>query len=229
MSAVVAHLLSLFLFLSPYSFTPQPVQIPLGGVTVTPAVGCSFTDTDSFAGTAGTHLPSYNAKWKSTNWSGSHNDLQISNPNGGVSPSSGPSADYDTNVSAADSCAQVTVNTLPTTLGYVILRGAAGTGNKLQGYGCGSNNSAHGTYVYEIARFDASTRTMLQAYATVMATSDVMKCTIVGTTITLYVNGVAQSPTVTDATYSAAGNPGMDVQASSTTANYFGSWSAGTD
>lgn len=80
------------------------------------------------------------------------------------------------------------------------VRGSTG-GN---GYKVYTDGTTGGT---AIARMDAGAETTLQAVAVAFSASDVLGIGIVGTTITLYKNGVAQTPTTTDATYS-SGLPG---------------------
>jgi hypothetical protein len=80
------------------------------------------------------------------------------------------------------------------------VRGSTG-GN---GYKVYTDGTTGGT---AIARMDAGSEVSLQAVAVAFAAADTLGIGIVGTTITLYKNGVAQTPTATDATY-ASGLPG---------------------
>jgi len=94
------------------------------------------------------------------------------------------------------------VGALSTSNNYpeVWVRGSTG-GN---GYKVYTDGSTGGT---AIARMDAGAETIIQAVSVGFVNGDTLGIGIVGTTITLYKNGVAQTPTATDATY-ASGLPG---------------------
>lgn len=109
---------------------------------------------------------------------------------------------YNSGTWGNDQRVDAVIGALSATNNYpeVWVRGSTG-GN---GYKVYTDGTTGGT---AIARVDAGAETTIQAVAVAFANGDTLGIGIVGTTITLYKNGVAQTPTATDATY-ASGLPG---------------------
>jgi hypothetical protein len=102
----------------------------------------------------------------------------------------------------------------------LVRSGASGNGYSV--YTDGVSGAGH----TEIARYDGGTPTVLQSIATTFANGDTLKIGVVGTTITMYKNGAAQTPTATDATY-ASGNPGAGGFGAATIDNFSATDGAG--
>lgn len=58
-----------------------------------------------------------------------------------------------------------------------------------------------GSTQVRLVRFDGNSQSTLQTYSTSVATNDILKLSVSGTTLTATINGSALSPSVTDATY----------------------------
>lgn len=65
-----------------------------------------------------------------------------------------------------------------------------------------------GSTQVRLVRFDGNSQSTLQTYSTPVATNDILKLSVSGTTLTATINGSALSPPVTDSTYS-FGQPGI--------------------
>lgn len=109
---------------------------------------------------------------------------------------------YNSGTWGADQRVDVVVGALSAANNYAEawVRGSTG-GN---GYKVYTDGTTGGT---AIARMDAGAETTIQAVAVAFTNGDTLGIGIVGTTLTLYKNGAAQTPTITDATY-ASGLPG---------------------
>lgn len=100
----------------------------------------------------------------------------------------------------------------------VILR--ANSSGSMTYYGCRGNASGGGSV--EIYKEISGTYTSLITHATTFGTGSVLKCTVVGTTITLYVNGTQVTQT-TDSSIT-SGSAGIFLYG---TTSSLGTWSAG--
>ncbi len=183
-------------------------------------------DTDNFSGTAGTDLPTYNANWVNSTLINQWFPPYISTPNGGAVGNGGfSSAAYRTGQTwTNDQYAQATLAVLPISGNAKIcvrMLGDVGTSNPTSGYCVGPepNFSGQNYRLYDVMVGQ------LAVSATSAVANDVVNIEMVGTTITVRVNGsIISDLTTTDASH-ATGNPGIflgDASAKWTT------WSAGS-
>lgn len=199
--------------------------LALALLAATPAwAGQNVLDTDSFTGTAGTALPTYNANWV-TAGSGDYGNLNISTPNGGVANFG---ANYRTGFSwTNDQWAEFTVVTVSdAAFGRQLVCVRVGTGATFQGY-CGGEFKATYGAGYAIYSFNgAGTSTRLAGPTGGMTVGDVVNFEAVGTTLNLRVNGSIVL-TTTDATYT-TNNPAINLSNVDTTAKMLNAWRAGS-
>ena len=213
--------LILFLLISLAGFA-QYVPVPFtktggGGGQVT-----LFSDT--FSGTAGTVLHTYN----STNWiqgNGSFwNDCRISTPNGGVTSAGGACGDYVTGYTwTSKQFVQATLTNLPSDLAFICVQ-----------FDSSGNAYCAGDYPditsgYFIYKYTAGTSSQLVACGGSPANGDVMNFSDVSGLLTLKVNGSEPGGSchTTDSTFT-TGNPGLIIQQTSST-NILSVFSAGSD
>jgi hypothetical protein len=191
-------------------------------------------DSDLCSDTAGTLLPPHTPA--SGTWvvlaSAAYNKLLCAGTgaNAGFRADVGATGNYDTGpVWTANQWAQLTVDGTVTFGGRVIgvvLRWQTGDVNS--GYFVGMDNvTVSANYIIEL--LNAGAKSTLRSTSTAMANSDVLNAQIVGTVITLSVNGsvLTTYDTSGDATKYSTGNPGLLVNATGTTTRMAGSWSAG--
>jgi hypothetical protein len=182
-------------------------------------------DTDTFNGTNGTSLPSYNANWVITD-SGGFNNLTIEGtPGVGGAGSNTRNGSTWTN----DQWTELTIDStnLASDNFFVGVRITTGNANNCTGYWAGYSFGTFGNRTYRIVKFTSSSSfTNLVTGTHTAAVGDVVNVQIVGTSLTLTVNGVTEA-TVTDATYS-TGSPGMNLSDATTTIRLGGTWRAGS-
>ena len=188
--------------------------------------GQTILNTDAFTGTATTVLPTYSANWVTVT---DGVDCIISTPNGGVAaPSTSTCKNYNTAATwTNDQFAEVTVTAL----------GAGSSGRNLvcvrltvsaalSGY-CAGMILSEGDGNYRIWRFnDDGTRTAIAGPGAAMAASDVVNLEIVGSNLTLRVNG-STALTASDATFT-TNNPGLRLSHNVAITNLVSSWKAGS-
>lgn len=186
--------------------------------------GQNTLDTDVFGGTAATNLHTYNANWDLATFGTSCNDNKISTPNGGVVGAGGTSCDgRDGQTWTNDQFAQGTVAALPTASTLVCVRLGGSAGNINSGYCVGPIPNI-GTNAYRLVKANAL-NTTVKLSATVALANDVVNIQVVGTTITVKVNGATIADlTTTDASF-ATGKPGIIQQ---DTTGKLTTWSAGS-
>lgn len=187
-------------------------------------MGQNTLDTDTFGGTAATALHSYDANWINSTLNNLWNDCVISTPNGSATGGGIQNGSYRIGQTwTNDQFAQMTIAALSLThmALYVRLTGDGGN-NPATGYKVGPNPNSAGNNSYRLYKVDG---TLLAASATIAAVSDVVNLEIVGTTITVRVNGsILSDLTTTDATH-ASGNPGLYID---DVVGKFSTWSAGS-
>jgi hypothetical protein len=198
-------------------------------------------DTDSFGGTNGTALPSYNANWNTVGTLDSA-DVLIAGTPGIGSVADNASANYRTGATwTNDQWGELTVdstNLVDVDFGrWAILLHATG-GTATNCYACGIFPSlVDATLKYRIGRYDGMGGFNLlvdEPGGTLMQTGDVVNAQVVGTVITLKVtrSGVDAFTPFTydysgDTTKYTTGNPGVHLE-SHTAVRLAGSWRAGS-
>jgi len=167
-------------------------------------------DADSFTGTAGTVLSSYRPGiWQQID--GSAFEMEVSTPTSGAT-GAGQSltgqldANLKVNPWANDQWARITLNSLNTNAGGVVLRW-----NGSNGYAFGRDNNNHlpDGYLIEITDADLGTTTVLAGPTGTPAVGDVIEARVKGSSLTLLVNGNTLL-TATDSTIT-SGQPGLFV------------------
>lgn len=198
-------------------------------ITYLPSIayaGQNVLDTDTFNGTAGTGLHTYNANWVNAAVSASCGDPVISTPNGAAKSAGGDSCDRrDGQTWTNDQYVQVTFKVLATSLSAMACVRFNGSASSISsGYCIGTDIGNGGTQ--KLALFKATTpNTELKLSATTVAANDVINLQIVGTTITVTKNGATVSDlTTTDASF-ASGNPGIFIR---DTTGQLSAWTAGS-
>jgi hypothetical protein len=190
-------------------------------------MGQNVLDTDVFGGTAGTALPTYDANWVNAPLSNLWNNLVISTPNGGVVAGVSFCAAYRTGQTwTNDQFAQATIVALPSTLEMLVGVRMLGDGsnNPSSGYFVGPNDNISGN-AYRVFSVAGGLNTPLATSSTVAAVNDVVNLQVVGTTITVRVNGVLISDlTCTDSNHT-TGNPGLFIN---DPLSKWTTWSAGS-
>ena len=180
--------------------------------------------TDNFTGTNGTALPTYSANWGSFA-SLRINDAQIFgngvNSNGAV-----PTGDqYKGRTWANDHYSQLTVITAITAgdeFWAVIVRADTG-GTERTGYFGGADIANLGHARYSIWKWVANVRTQLATHASqTIATNDMVKLSVVGSTLTLNVNST-DILTVSDSAIT-SGAAGLYLWGDSATTTYMDSF-----
>lgn len=189
-------------------------------------MGQNILDTYDFSATAGNGLSTV-ANWVNNTLSNQWNDLKISTPNGGCMQSSGQCGDYRTGQTwTNDQFAEWVLATLPLVASarlYVRLSGDGGN-NPNSGYAVGPDPNISGQ-AYRL--FDVSTG-QLAASATTATAGDTVNIEVVGSIITVRVNGSILSDLTYDDSAGSnytTGNPGgyiNDAIAKATT------WKAGS-
>lgn len=176
--------------------------------------------TDTFTGTDTTALPTYSANWGPL-WSSAVNDCRIYS--NGVNSNTFPCANqYSGRTWANDQYSQFLITTVATSIQAAIVRGDTG-GSTRSGYAGGIDINALGHSRYTIWKWVANTRTTLTTHGSQSAaTSDVVRLSVVGTTLTLTVNG-SDILTTTDSSI-ASGAAGLMLEGSSATTNYSDTW-----
>lgn len=181
-------------------------------------------DTDSFGGTNGDQLPTYNANWAIMDLTNVNNAVIRGTPGVG---GANIAADLRNGFTwTNDQWAELTIDatTKADTRLMVCVRVVQGSGNNMTGYGGGVNLDITGG-TYQIYKFSApGTFTALVTGTHAYALGDVVNLQMVGTTLILLVNTV-QEATVVDATYS-TGSPGLIV--GSQASRLAGTWKAGS-
>jgi hypothetical protein len=182
-------------------------------------------DTDSFNGTNGTQLPSYNANWN--NQPDFNNVIIAGTPGVGGNLAANFRSGFTW---TADQWAQLTIDgtTVPSTAIGVTLR--MNTGGISSGYFGGFNNNAFGDNLYRFGYYDTAVlhHLALAGAGTTAAAGDVVNFQVVGNILTLTVNGVVLGTyDFTSDGLSYSGDPGLVIEHSSAATRTAGSWSAG--
>ena len=185
---------------------------------------------DSFNGTNGDTLNTYNAKWVDAG--GSLPQCKIAG-SPGFGTGGGQNAIRNTGQTWTNNqWAEAKVdgtNLIDSTWGIWMICVRVQGGVDFKAY-CGGANYYHdGNNTYRITRYDFSgVRTVLATGTHAMALNDVVNLEIDGTTLTLRVNGSIEAGPVTDSTF-ATGNPGLHIQYGGTSTNRLGgTWKAGS-
>lgn len=187
--------------------------------------GQNQLDTDVFGGVAATNLHTYNANWVTSTFATTCNDNKISTPNGGVVGAGGTSCDSRIGFTPTnDQYDQSTIGTLATSAMFIAVR-LTNTGTTLNGgYCAGTDPNVSGNNKYTLVKCTAL-NTPLKTSATVALAGDVVNLQVVGSTITVTVNGVVLSDmTTVDASFT-TGLPGYVM---TDTTGKFTTWSAGS-
>ena len=190
--------------------------------TAAPAVAQqNVLDTDSFAGTNGQNLSVYNANWIA--WgSNQANQTQIeSTPGGGNNGANARQGHTWTN----DQWAELKVDATNTPVSFYTCVRTTSPTNILDGYCGGADSGNFSGFGYRIVRFTSNVPTSLVNTATALAANDVVNLQVVGTTLSLTVNGSVLL-TTSDATY-ATGNQGIYLSTASAV-RLGGTWRAGS-
>lgn len=189
-----------------YSTDNTNANVTLCGAAVTGEIQ-NVLDTDTFGGTAGTVLHTYNAKWINSTMASICFDALISTGSSGVAANAGESCDYDTGQTWTDNqWAQMTLVAVPTHIAQVCveLQGASGDP---EGYCFGSYPDKSST---EYILSDPKTGELTDWVQTPTA-GDVMNIQIYGTGIICSINGIPLSPVYTASLGYSGGNPGLVV------------------
>lgn len=191
--------------------------------------GQNVLDTDSFNGTNGNVLSTYNANWVKQN-PAVDEVIIAGTPGIGVNPASSPNADYRTGKTwTNDQWAEFTLDST-NTLGQIVqVQVRAQTNNTVSGYVGGPN--FFGASHHFIQRYDSGSATTLLDTGVVAQKGDVVNLQIVGSVLTISVNGssIGTYDTASDGTKYSTGNPGLFLQDGGTPSTRFaGSWRAGS-
>lgn len=184
-------------------------------------------DTDTFGGTAGTALHTYNANWVNSVFNSNWFDPKLSTPNGGVVFSSTPSGSERTGQTwTNDQYAQATLAIIgadkATAIGVRL--GDNGSGAVNSGYFVGPNFEIAGN-AYRVYSVAAGFNAPLATSSTLAIIGDVVNIQIVGSLITVRVNGsIISDLTTTDSNHT-TGNPGLFI---SDATGKWTTWSAGS-
>ncbi len=182
-------------------------------------------DTDTFGGVAGTTLHNYNANWLIAPIAGNYNDFIISTPNGGAK-AQGQSGSIRTGQTwTNDQFAQATFSVLPTGIGGVCVRCAGDNTNFTSGYVVGIIPGLSGNNKWVVA--NATTGTAITTSATDAVAGDVVNVQVVGTAITVSINGTHLADLDTTSVLFATGEPGFYAAAGEPVFKAT-SWSAGS-
>jgi hypothetical protein len=193
-------------------------------------MGQNTLDTDPFNGTAGTALVTYSSgNWVNADYTGSYFDHILSTPTGKAQAGGGGLQSVDHRIGQTwtnDQFAQATFDILATSAQFLAVRlGGDGT-NISTGYAVGINPNNAGNNNYRIISANAGLNADLVLSATVAAAGDVVNIQIVGTAVTVKVNGTHITDLdFTDSLY-ATGNPGLITGSDAT--SRFSNWSAGS-
>lgn len=180
-------------------------------------------DTDSFNGTNGNTLTTYNANWALWGTAQFNNCRIEGSPGVGDNNACADTRNGQTWTNDQWAELQVDPTSLPGNTFYVCVR-TTSPSNNADGY-CAGMNSGNFNGNYRIVRFTNGTDTSLVASTQAVATGDVVNFQVQGTTLTLRVNGTVLL-TTTDITYS-TGSPGLHFFTGN--ANRLGgSWRAGS-
>jgi len=164
--------------------------------------------TDSFTGTSGTQLHTYNASWTEQRASDLH--CEISGAGGGTpntvraaaTGGSEAAAKWDGDTFTADQYSQAKAVNASNYAGPTV-RMVGVTAAAENGYVALIDGLA-----IDLQRIDNGVRTNLQGGIGSIASGDTLKLEIVGTTLKVYVNGVQVGTNQTDSNY-ATGQPGI--------------------
>lgn len=184
-------------------------------------------DSDSFNGTAGTGLHTYNAKWRISPYAVNHNELILSTPNGStVCATVGCIIDNNGQSWTNDQYAQVTFTTLPSTKGFLCLRMQGDNTDLTAGWCVGINPNVNGTNHWLLSKA-TSLDTAVTTSATNASAGDVLNFQIAGNVVTVAIGGahLVDMDTTTDGSFPTGGNPGMVINDAT---GKFSAWSAGS-
>jgi hypothetical protein len=189
-------------------------------------MGQVVLDTDTFGGTNGNTLSTYNANWVLQS-SGSRNECNIAGTPG---VSGSLAGNYRTGFTwTNDHWAELKVGATIADFWFQVgVR--MQTDDTASGYLFGMDNASFGTD-YRLIRVDSGAETMLgSASGQTLAINDVVNLQIVGTVLTGFVNGiqVLTYDTSGDGTKYSTGKPGLQLYTTTTTTRLGGSWRAGS-
>lgn len=180
--------------------------------------------TDSFTGTDGTDLSTYSANWGPL-WSSAVGECKIYGNGVNSGGAFAGASRWDGRTWANDQYSQIKFITIPpATAGWMhaVVRGAT-DGSTRTGYVGGVDPENLGHLRYTIAKWVSNVRTTLVTHGSQeAAANDVVKLQVVGTTLTLYVNG-SEILSTTDSAI-ASGDAGLSVLGLSGTVTYADDW-----
>ena len=188
-------------------------------------MGQNLLDTDSFNGTNGNTLSTYNANWVADD-TGLGNEVIIAG-----TPGIGSDGFQDENYRTGqtwtnDQWCELKVDGTTLASDDWLIGVRMATTNILQGYMAGYSPAFFGTNNYGILRYDSRVGHSLATSSTARATNDVVNFQVQATTLTLTLNGSVLL-TVTDTTYT-TGNPAIRLLHTSSGVRLGGTWRAGS-
>ena len=198
----------------------------IGPSTIQPAAtgGQVTLFTDGFTGTATTVLHSYNANYDAASFNNQCNDAVISTPNTAITGNT--ACDQITGFTwTNDQFIQMTIVSISVSQQATICVRMSPNTARIDGYCAGIGPGVWGG-TYRIEKWAAGVESTLFTSAVSAVNGDVMNFQILGTTLTLKVNGTSQISN-TDSSFS-TGKPGVFIDNGAGTGQILSTLSAGS-